>query len=219
MLFGIQLTDLISTVGVLGLMAIVFAESGLLVGFFLPGDTLLFAAGFLATKPHLLGVNVHSLVGLLFIAAVLGDSVGYAFGRKVGPRIFKRQDSLFFHQDNLQKAEAFYNRYGVRMVVLARFVPVVRTFAPIVAGIGKMNYRTFLIFNLLGGILWTAGVVYLGYFAGGTFEAHGINIDNYILPIVLGVMLLTLISPVYHILHDTKRRDILLKNLTKFKKF
>lgn len=215
MLFGVQLTDLISTIGVVGLMAIIFAESGLLVGFFLPGDTLLFAAGFLATKPHLLGVNVHALVGLLFIAAVLGDSVGYAFGRKVGPKLFKRQDSLLFHQDNLQKAEAFYERFGVRMVVLARFVPVVRTFAPIVAGVGKMDYKTFLIFNLCGGLLWTAGVVYLGYFAGGTFEAHGVNIDNYILPTIGFVILLSISSPIFHALHNPKSRA----NLTKYLRF
>lgn len=193
-------------------MGVIFAESGLLLGFFLPGDTLLFTAGLLATR-GLFGVSLATLIALLFFAAVLGDTVGYTFGRKVGPRIFKRQDSILFHQDNLRRAEAFYERFGPITILLARFVPIVRTFAPIVAGVGKMNYRTFAIFNLCGGLLWTAGITYLGYIAGGYFEAHGINIDNYLLPIVGLVMAITLISPLYHVLQDPKSRQLLFEKL------
>lgn len=193
-------------------MGVIFAESGLLLGFFLPGDTLLFAAGLLATKISL-GVNVHVLIILLFLSAVLGDSVGYAFGRQIGPRIFKRKDSILFQQDNLRRAEAFYERYGPLTILLARFMPVVRTFAPVVAGVGKMRYRTFVLFNLCGGLLWTASITYIGYFAGGFFEAHGLKIDNILLPIIALVILLTLVSPLYHILQSPKARAALLKRM------
>lgn len=209
MIPGIVITDLIRSIGVFGLMGIIFAESGLLLGFFLPGDTLLFAAGFLATK-GVFGVNVHILVGLLFAAAVLGDSVGYTFGRKVGPKVFKKPDSILFHQDNLSRAATFYERFGSATILLARFIPVVRTFAPVVAGVGKMNYKTFLGFNLIGGLLWAAGIAYAGYFAGAYFEAHGIKIDNLILPVIAGVMVLTFVSPILHIIQDPKNRGTFL---------
>jgi membrane-associated protein len=212
MLFGVELTDLIRAVGVLGLMAIVFAESGLLIGFFLPGDTLLFAAGFLASQDAL-GISVHLLVVLLFVAAVAGDSVGYWFGHRVGRRIFRRQDSLLFHQDNLRRAEDFYKKYGPITILLARFVPLVRTFAPIVAGVGKMHYQTFLLFNLIGGFLWAVGLTYLGYFAGAFFEAHGIDVDHFILPVVGFAMLVTIISPLIHLVRNRKSRQQLVKRL------
>lgn len=212
MLFGMELTEFIRAVGVLGIMAVIFAESGLLIGFFLPGDTLLFTAGFLASQ-GVFGISVHALAGLLFLAAITGDSVGYAFGRRVGPRIFRKQDSLLFHQDNLRRAEAFYEKYGSITIVLARFVPLVRTFAPIVAGVGNMNYRTFLIFNFIGGFLWAIGLTYLGYFAGAWFEAHGIDIDHLILPVVGLAMLITLLSPIVHILQNKKSRELIMRKL------
>lgn len=204
-MFGIEITELIKTVGVLGVMAIIFAESGILVGFFLPGDTLLFAAGFLASQ-NILGIDVFMLVILLFASAVVGDSVGYLFGKKVGPKIFNRKDSLFFRQDYLNKAEDFYKHYGPITILLARFVPIVRTFAPIVGGVGKMKYQTFLAFNLIGGFIWTAGVTYLGYYLGSFFESQGINVDSLILPVVGLAMLITLISPIAHLLKDKKSR-------------
>lgn len=204
-MLGIEITELIKTIGVLGIMAIIFAESGILVGFFLPGDTLLFAAGFLASQ-NILGIDVFTLVILLFASAVVGDSVGYLFGKKVGPRIFNKKDSLFFRQDYLNKAEDFYKHYGSITILLARFVPIVRTFAPIIGGVGKMKYQTFLIFNLIGGFLWTAGVTYLGYYLGSFFESQGINVDSLILPVVGLAMLITLISPIAHLLKDKKSR-------------
>ena len=156
--------------GLFIVFAIIFAESGLLVGFFLPGDSLLFTAGFLASGPEDLPESLHLPLGWLligcFVAAVVGDQVGYLFGRRVGPALFKRPDSRFFKQDNIDKAQAFFDKYGPRTIVLARFVPIVRTFAPIVAGVSRMHYRTFVTFNVLGGLLWAVGVTLLGYFLG-----------------------------------------------------
>lgn len=205
MIPGLDITELIRAVGIFGLMAIVFAESGILLGFFLPGDTLLFTAGFLAHQ-GVIGVSVEMMAGLLFLSAVAGDSFGYAFGRRVGPRIFKRKDSLFFHHENIERAEKFYEKYGAVTIILARFVPVVRTFAPVVAGVAKMNYRRFLAYNVIGGFLWAVGLVYLGYYAGAFFEARGIEIDHFVLPIVGLAMLLTVGSPLVHLLRSKESR-------------
>jgi membrane-associated protein len=212
MLFGVSLEDLIATVGIIGVAAIIFAESGLLIGFFLPGDTLLFTVGFLAQQ-QVLTMNVHAIVLVLFAAAVTGDSVGYTFGRRVGRRIFRKPDSLLFHQDNLKRAENFYEKYGPITIVIARFVPIVRTFAPIVAGVGKMHYRKFLTFNLIGGFLWTAGITYTGYFGGAFLESKGIEIDHLILPVIGIAMGITLISPLYHILREPSARKIVRNKL------
>ena len=161
---------LIETVGLFGIFAVVFAESGLLVGFFLPGDSLLFTAGFLASGPASVDESLHlPLLPLLvgcFAAAVIGDQVGYYFGRRVGPALFNRPDSRFFKHENVDKAQAFFDKYGAKTILLARFVPIVRTFAPIVAGVSRMQYRTFVTFNVVGGALWAIGVTLLGYFLG-----------------------------------------------------
>jgi membrane-associated protein len=162
--------SLIDNVGLLGVFAVVFAESGLLIGFFLPGDSLLFTAGFLASGPSSVDEALHLPLGWLlvgtFIAAVVGDQVGYVIGRKAGPSIFRRPDSRFFKQENVDRAHEFFDRYGAKTIVLARFVPIVRTFAPVVAGVSQMNYRTFVTFNVVGGFLWAIGVTLLGYFLG-----------------------------------------------------
>jgi membrane-associated protein len=161
---------LIDTFGLLGIWAIVFAESGLFFGFFLPGDALLFTAGFLASGPSSVSESLHlpllPLVVGIWIAAILGDQVGYIFGNRVGPALFSRPDSRFFKQANVDKAHAFFERYGPRAIVLARFVPIVRTFTPIVAGVSRMDYRTFVRWNIIGGTLWAWGVTLLGYFLG-----------------------------------------------------
>ncbi|MCX4549167.1 VTT domain-containing protein [Streptomyces sp. NBC_01387] len=156
---------LISTFGVAGLLAIVFAESGLLIGFFLPGDSLLFTSGLLVTTGKL-GTPLWLLCALVAIAAIVGDQVGYLFGRKVGPSLFKRPDSKLFKQENVEKAHEFFEKYGPKSLILARFVPVVRTFTPIIAGVSRMNYRSFLIFNIIGGTLWGVGVTLLGAVLG-----------------------------------------------------
>jgi len=164
-LFNIQ--NWLESGGLVLLGAIVFAESGLLVGFFLPGDSLLFISGFLSSSA---GSNVLPplpLVALVtMVCAIAGDQVGYWFGHRVGPAIFDRPKSRIFNPKNVEKAHAFLEKYGAKTIVLARFVPVVRTFAPIVAGVGKMNYRTFVLYNIIGGIVWGGGVTTLGYFLG-----------------------------------------------------
>ncbi|WP_018254815.1 DedA family protein [Salinispora mooreana] len=157
---------LISTFGLLGILVIVFAESGLLIGFFLPGDSLLFTAGLLTADGKYITWPLWLVCLLITLSAIAGDQVGYAFGRKVGPALFRRPNSKLFKQENLLKSHDFFEKYGARSVVLARFVPIVRTFTPIVAGVSRMNYRTFVIYNVIGAILWGTGVTVLGYFLG-----------------------------------------------------
>ena len=162
---------IISRGGYLLIFAIVFAESGLLIGFFLPGASLLFTAGMFAAgtfedKLPNVQFNIWVLCLGVFIAAVAGDQVGYLFGRKAGPALFSRPDSRFFKQEHLEKAQSFFEHHGPRAIVLARFVPIVRTFCPIVAGAGQMEYGTFVRFNVVGGFLWSVGVTLLGYFLG-----------------------------------------------------
>ena len=188
------------------LAAIIFAESGLLIGFFLPGDSILFTAGFLIFAGTL-NFDIHLLVAILFVAAVLGDSVGYLFGRRIGHKIFRRPDSLLFRQENIKKAEEFYEKHGGITIVVARFIPIIRTFAPIVAGVGKMPYRTFLMFNLAGAFLWAGGVTYAGYYIGEMLHGVGIEVDTILLPIILLIVLASILPPAIHILKDKKQRD------------
>jgi len=165
--------DLIDRVGLVGIWVIVFAESGLLFGFFLPGDSLLFTAGFLASGaesipaglPHL---NLPVLLVGCFVAAVAGDQVGFLFGRRVGTALLNRPDSRLFKRENVDKAQRFFDKHGSKTIVLARFVPVVRTFTPVVAGVSRMRYRTFVTYNMVGGLIWAVGVCLLGYFLGQT---------------------------------------------------
>ena len=194
-----NLVSLIKAAGYLGVAGIVFAESGLFFGFFLPGDSLLFTAGFLASQNFL---NIYLLAPLVFISAVAGDSVGYAFGRRVGPRIFRREDSLLFHKEHLVRAEKFYEKHGRKTIILARFVPIVRTFAPIVAGVGKMRYSSFLFYNIIGGFLWGVGLTGAGYFLGSTVS----DIDKYLLPIVLGIIFLSLLPVFWHFVKEKEHR-------------
>jgi membrane-associated protein len=168
-LFLLHPEEIIQKGGLWLVAAIIFAESGLLIGFFLPGDSLLFITGFLATKPKGLpsiDQPLPLIMLVLFVAAVAGDQVGYLFGKRVGPSLFTRPKSRLFNPAHVERASKFLEHYGSKTIVLARFVPVVRTFAPIVAGIGNMNYRTFVTFNLIGGALWAMGVTALGYFLG-----------------------------------------------------
>jgi membrane-associated protein len=206
MIPGVDLVDFIIAVSILGVAAVVFAESGLLIGFFLPGDSLLFTTGFLISS-GVLNFNIHLAVIILFIAAVAGDSVGYTFGRKAGPRVFKKPDARLFRQEYVQQAQDFYDKHGGKTIIIARFVPIVRTFAPIVAGVAKMEYRKFLIYNITGAFLWAVGVTYAGYGLGRWFEHLGIEIDHILLPIVAGIIILSVLPAVIHLLRDEKRRD------------
>lgn len=179
---------LIQTFGLIGILTIVFAESGLLIGFFLPGDSLLFTTGLLVATDQYLHYPLWLVCVLIVIAAILGDQVGYLFGRKVGPALFKRPDSRLFKQENVEKAHVFFEKYGAKSLVLARFVPIVRTFTPIIAGVSRMNYRSFVTFNIVGGVLWGAGVTLLGAALGQIDFVH-----KHIEMILLGIVLLSVV--------------------------
>ncbi len=198
----IDIESLIKTVGYIGVAGIVFAESGLLIGFFLPGDSLLFTAGFLASQGFL---DIHLLVLLCVLAAIIGDNVGYAFGHRAGKRLFKKKDSRFFKQEYLMRAEEFYKTHGAKTVVIARFTPIVRTFAPIVAGATNMDRQRFVRYNIIGGILWGAGITYLGYGLGSKIP----NIDKYLLPVIVAVIVLSIAVPglVHYFIELRKKRQ------------
>ncbi|MFI9422582.1 DedA family protein [Streptomyces achromogenes] len=174
---------LLDTYSIWGLLLIVFAESGLLIGFFLPGDSLLFTCGLLITSGDL-DFPLWGAIALICVAAILGDQAGYMFGKKVGPSLFNRPDSRLFKQENVTKAHEFFEKYGPKSLVLARFVPVVRTFTPIIAGVSGMKYRSFLVFNVIGGVLWGAGVTLLGSWLGNIAFVKT-NIEAILILIVL----------------------------------
>ena len=177
----------------LGLIFIVFAETGLAVGFFLPGDSLLVVAGLFAATGKL---NLAALLSTLFVAAVVGDGVGYYTGARLGPRIFKREKSLLFRPSHLLKAQAFYEKYGGKTIIIARFIPIVRTFAPIVAGAAKMPYRKFVLYNVAGGFLWVFSMILAGYFLGSLLKSKfGVDLDEHIEWVVIIVVALSLIPP------------------------
>jgi membrane-associated protein len=191
---------LIETFGYVGLAVIVFAESGLFFGFFLPGDSLLLTAGLFAFKGEL---NIWVVLPLVFVAAVLGDNVGYWFGRKTGPPLFNRENSLLFKRKNLLAAKAFYDKHGGKTIILARFMPFIRTFAPIVAGAVEMDYRRFMIFNTVGGLLWGIGVTLAGYLLGGLFAPE--VLDKYFLVIVIAVIVISVMPTAIHLWQENRR--------------
>lgn len=195
--------EFILHLGVPVILAVVFAESGLLIGFLFPGDSLLFMAGAFA-KSGLLPIwfdNIHLLVALVAIAAILGDSAGYTFGHKVGRKLFEKENARFFKKEYLIQAENFYKKHGSKAIILARFVPIVRTFAPIVAGASKMHYRTFLAFNVIGGVLWSVIFIYLGWFAGQVLIEAGVNVEIAALAIVF-------LSVLPMLIHALKKENI-----------
>ena len=180
---------LIKTLGLLGVVLIIFAESGLFFGFFLPGDSLLFTAGIRASKGYL---PISALLVFCLIAAVLGDNVGYAFGKKTGPLIFSREDSRFFRKSYLEKTTAFYQKHGKKTIIFARFIPIVRTFAPILAGVAAMDYKIFFRYNLIGGVIWTWGVLGLAYILGNIIP----NIERFLTPIIIIILALSFIPAI-----------------------
>ncbi|MEY2417662.1 MAG: rane-associated protein [Actinomycetota bacterium] len=184
---------LIETFGTIGVIAVIFAESGLLIGFFLPGDSLLFTAGLLSSQGKL---NFGVLLLGCCVAAVIGGQVGYLIGARVGPALFRRPDSRLFKHEYVEQAEGYFDRYGSRTIVLARFVPIVRTFAPVVAGISKMRLRVFTTYNVIGSVIWGAGVLTLGHVLGDTIP----NIDKYLLPIILLIIAVSAIPVALEVL-------------------
>jgi membrane-associated protein len=194
------LDDLIRWGGYAVLVAIVFTETGLLIGFFLPGDSLLITAGLVAATGHL---NIWWLNALLIVAAIVGDSVGYAIGWRAGPRLFTRPKSRLFNPKHIERTRAFYARYGAKTIVIARFVPIIRTFAPVVAGVGQMEYRRFVFYNVAGGVGWVTSMTWAGYLLGQAVP----NIGEHIHVVVAIVILLSLIPIIVELVRERRRHS------------
>ncbi|MBI3385381.1 VTT domain-containing protein [Candidatus Gottesmanbacteria bacterium] len=206
-----DLETLIKTGGYLGLFAIIFAETGLLVGFFLPGDSLLFTAGILASQGYL---NIAILLATFFAAAVLGDNTGYFIGHKFGKKLFRKEDSLLFHKEHLARAKNFYEKHGRKTIIIARFMPIIRTFSAVVAGIGDMPYLTFLTFDVVGGFLWAVGIPLLGYFLGNVIP----DIDKFLLPIIALIIFFSVFPGLRAMLKTKEQREkilVILKSLSR----
>jgi membrane-associated protein len=205
-----SLLNLLGVYVYFGLFFIIFAETGLAVGFFLPGDSLLVVAGLFAAAGKL---NIWIMLVSLFVAAVVGDTVGYLSGRKVGQAIFTKPKSRFFNPAHLKKAQAFYDKHGGKTIILARFVPIVRTFAPIVAGAANMNYRDFIFYNVLGGFLWITSMLFAGYFLGGIVEsAFGIKLEDHIDKVVIVVVFLSILPIIIEYIKARKEKKELTEN-------
>lgn len=191
-----DIKGLIEAFGTIGLVFIIFAESGLLLGIIFPGDSLLFTAGLLAAgvsdkkAPHL---NIVAVAGGAFIAAVLGAQVGYWIGKKYGPKLFSRPDSRIFKHEYVERSRTFFEKHGSKTIVLARFVPFVRTLAPPIAGMGEMDLKVFTIYNIVGALLWAVGVTMLGYAVGNSIPPD--KVDTYLLPIIAVIILISMIPP------------------------
>lgn len=196
-----NLVELVKAAGYLGLFGIIFAETGLLFGFVLPGDSLLFTAGILASQGYL---NVWLVITALFIGVLFGDNTGYWLGRKLGPKIFVKEESLFFRKSHLEKSHAFFEKHGSKALILARFIPVIRTFAPTLAGVGKMNYLKFLSFSIIGSLLWSVGLTLLGYYLGKSIP----NVDVYIIPGVALIILASISPFIYKFLKSKETREV-----------
>jgi len=197
-LLGIDLISLIQGAGYIGLFAIIFAESGVFLGFFLPGDSLIFTAGFLSSQGFF---NVWVLAGSFFIAAVLGDSFGYWFGRKMGERMYAWPDRWYFKKEYLKRTEHFYEEHGKMTIILARFIPIVRTFAPILAGAGQMHYPTFLSYNIVGAALWAGGMTFLGFAFGSLIPSP----DKYLLPVVAAIIVVSIAPALWKVWREHTR--------------
>jgi membrane-associated protein len=196
---NLDLIELIKTIGYLGIFSIVFAESGLFFGFFFPGDSLLFTSGFLASQGLL---NINVLVPIVILGAVGGDSTGYWMGMKLGGWLLRQKESFFFRKDNLKQAEEFYAKHGGKTLILARFIPAVRTFVPIVAGMANMHYKKFISYNIFGGLFWGAGMTLAGYYLGSIIP----GVDRYLLPIVIGIIVLSVLPGLFHMRKDLVKK-------------
>ncbi len=197
---------LIKAIGLLGIFGIVFAESGLLIGFFFPGDSMLFTAGLLAAQGWW---NINWLVLGSFLTAVLGDGVGYTFGKKFGPKVFTNPQSLLWQPEHIKRAQRFFARYGGKTIILARFIPFIRTLAPILAGVGKMKYGYFLIYNIIGALIWAVGVTLAGYYLGNLIP----SIEQYFWLIICFIILTSLIPPLQELIKNPECRQETKKKL------
>jgi membrane-associated protein len=192
---GEHLVELIKAIGMLGIFGLIFCETGLLIGVFLPGDSVLFTAGVLAAYGNL---NIYVLIPTIFVAAVIGDNIGYLWGNKLGHRIFNREDSVIFHKDNVLKAQEFYDKYGTMALIISRYIPIVRTFAPLVAGVGKMPYKRFFFVDLLSCFIWSFGLTLAGFYLIKAFP----GLEKNITLVIFGIIVASLIFPGYHYLRS-----------------
>ncbi len=203
-----DLVTLVKTAGYLGIFGILFAETGLLFGFIFPGDSLLFTAGILASQGFL---DITPLILVMFFGVLIGDNTGYYIGKKLGPKIFTKQESLFFKKSHLEKSQVFFEKHGPKTLVLARFIPIVRTFAPTLAGVGKMKYSTFFLFSIFGSALWTGGLTLIGYFLGQKIS----NIETYIIPGVAFIIFLSISPYLYKFLTNKELRQSIYSEIRK----
>jgi membrane-associated protein len=186
--------------GYLAVAVVIFAECGLLIGFFLPGDSLLFIAGFLASQGT--GLDIWTLSAVCAVAAAIGPLVGYWYGAWAGPRLFNREDSMWFRKQHLMRAHEFYERHGGKALVLARFMPIVRTFAPVVAGMAAMTYGRFVLYTLIGAVLWAIGMTWFGYLLGNVID------PKYIEPVVAVIVIVSIAPPIIHLLRERNRATL-----------
>ncbi|QQS19926.1 VTT domain-containing protein [Candidatus Saccharibacteria bacterium] len=200
----LDFTEIVRSGGLLILFLIIFAESGMMVGFFFPGDTLLFSAGILAAAGQL---PIVLTIFVIAAAAIIGDNTGYQIGKHLGPKLFKKEDGIIFRKDLIIKAEKFYEKYGTKTMLVAHFIPIIRSFAPVTAGAGRMDYKQFVIYDAIGDIVWAASVTLLGYFVGSRIP----GVEHYIEPVLIGIILVTLLPTLYHALKDPKIRAKLLR--------
>jgi membrane-associated protein len=206
------LLNAILHIGWLAVVGVIFAESGLMVGFFLPGDSLLFTAGFLVQQ-QVFQINIIVFIFACFLAAVAGNSTGYFIGKNVGRKLFNKEGSRFFKPEYLLQAEKFYEKHGNKTIVLAMFVPIVRAFTPVVAGIAKMEYKTFVLFNVLGAALWTSTFLLIGYFAGDVLKRAGINIEIAAFLIIF----LSILPGILHVLKEPESRAKIVRKIRRKK--
>lgn len=202
----IDIPSFVKAAGYIGLFGIVFAETGLFIGFFLPGDSLLFTAGILASQGYL---NIWLTCLILFCGALVGDNVGYQIGKHAGPKLFTKPKSFLFNPEHLKRSHDFFDKHGGKAVIIARFVPVIRTFSPVVSGLARMKYGRFMLYSVVGALLWAVGLTLLGYWLGQTVP----NIEKYIIPGIVVIILLSISPGIYHILKNKKDRAALLSML------
>ena len=199
-----DVTGMIEAGGLLLLALIIFAESGMMVGFFFPGDTLLLSAGVLAASGSL---PIVETVLVVAFAAILGDNVGYHIGKRVGRRLFRKEDGIIFRHEYIMRAEAFYEKYGSKTMLLAHFVPIVRTFAPVTAGAGNMDLRTFMLFDAIGDVAWASLIILFGFFVGSRIP----GLDNYVEPVLLFIIIVSLAPTIYHLVRDPKIKQAIVQ--------
>ena len=197
-----------ATFGYVALAGIIFAETGLFFGFFLPGDSILFPAGLLASQGYL---NIYAICAIAFVAATIGNIVGYFLGKHLGKRLFHREDSIFFHKDHILRARAFYDKYGAKTIIIGRFLPIIRTFAPVVAGISEMHFGKYVVFSAIGAALWAVGLPVAGFYLGRFIP----DVDKLLIPVILLVIFLSILPGILEVFKTKERRARILHHATR----